>query len=45
MSQALEPVYDEYGAVMYGVAMQISSSAEEAEHILMQVLKNYKGKS
>ncbi len=43
MCQALERVYDEYGAVIYGVAMQISSSEEEAEQILMQVFKKLQG--
>ena len=42
MSQSLECIYDEYGPVMYGVAMQISASVQEAERILIHAFKKIK---
>ena len=42
MSQSLECIYDKYGSVMYGVAMQISSNKIEAERILIHAFKKIK---
>jgi len=39
MNKSLEYIYDQYGAVMYGIAMQISSNEKEAEQILVGTFK------